>query len=375
MAIIAELAVNVVARTEALTKGLTKAKALTSQFSKNLGKLTSALSPLNLAIGGLSTAGVVAGLQSTASALDTVAKTSDRLGISAQNLVALRHAAELSGVASGSLDKAMQKLSVRMAQAATGTGEAVKTLQQLGLNAKQLVNLPLDKQLGMVADRMAAIPNAAHRAAIATKLFEEEGVALVNMLQNGSAGLRSMMAESKALTGSFTRESLARVEAFNDAMQRLRHVIGVQAQNIVITIAPAAEKAVNALAGFVGGLGVAGRGLSTTQGQLGFIQALGQEIGPMQLFRNAMSGRAPGDALRDYYLRYSGAQTRTEAVDRSTLMQPSTGIGPSMFSGSAGRVESINSRRALTAFERQVMLQQQMVSELKNQRQDQFSIP
>jgi hypothetical protein len=82
---------------------------------------------------------------------------------------------------------------------------------------------------------------------IAVKLFEEEGAAMVNMINQGEAGLRNLERQAQQLGRTMSGEDLARVEAFNDALNRLSTLAKGFGGRIVIDLAPKAEAGINAL--------------------------------------------------------------------------------------------------------------------------------
>ena len=80
-------------------------------------------------------------------------------------------------------------------------------------------------------------------------LFGKAGADMQKMLGGGAEGIREVMRAADEMgLNTFTKDRLDKVTAFNDAMDRLRGLITVQAQSIVIDISPAAEELVTALA-------------------------------------------------------------------------------------------------------------------------------
>lgn len=159
---------------------------------------------------------------STASAGDEAAKTADKLGIGIEALQELRFAAERSGVAAGTFDTAMQRMTRRIAEAAAGSGAAKGAIEQLGLSAEALAGKTPDQALGDIADAMSKVENQSERLALSFKLFDSEGAGLVNTLAGGSEGLDEMRAIARE-TGAVLSEDTARAsEQFQDKMQDLK---------------------------------------------------------------------------------------------------------------------------------------------------------
>ena len=169
---------------------------------------------------------------------DALAKTADKLGITTENLAALQHAGELTGVSTQNMNLALQRLTRRAAEAAQGTGEAVKALAELNINAVEFNKLPLEEQMFELADAMGTVENQADRVRIAFKLFDTEGVNLVNTLGQGKGALKDMMAEAQALGLAVNRVDAAKIEMANDAFTRIKGVVSGVANTIAVQLAP-----------------------------------------------------------------------------------------------------------------------------------------
>src|ERR687891_1798904 len=99
----------------------------------------------------------------------------------------------------------------RAAEAAQGTGEAKDALAQMGIALReQSGNLRRSEDLlADVADAFARIEDPAERVRLAFKLFDFEGVALVNLLRGGSDALHEMGDRARDL-GIVLDETLVR---------------------------------------------------------------------------------------------------------------------------------------------------------------------
>lgn len=198
--------------------------------------------------------------------IDRLAKTSAKIGIPIQELQALRHAAELSGVETKTLDMAMQRFTRRLSEAQMGTGEAKAALEEMGIALKDSNGVARTQTdvLADVADAMQALPNQADRVRLAFKLFDSEGVALVNMLNNGSEGLQQLTDDFRELGMAISEEEAAKVEAFNDSMQRLGTLFGNVGRKIAASILPSLQKMIEFLGDrLLGALLAATKGLDS----------------------------------------------------------------------------------------------------------------
>lgn len=195
-----------------------------SAFSKAAAGIKKLKGPVSAAAAAITAAGAAAfGLaSSTAKAGDSAAKTADKLGVGIEALQELRFAAERSGVASNSFDNSLQRLTRRISEAAQGSGVAKDAIAELGLDAAALATKSPDEALTDIADRMALVENQTERVRLAFKLFDRDGVGMVNMLQGGSEGLEDMRQVARD-TGAVIGEDAARAsEQFQDKMQDLK---------------------------------------------------------------------------------------------------------------------------------------------------------
>jgi hypothetical protein len=173
---------------------------------KGLGRqaelLRTGIHTLGGALAGVATVGGLAALvDRSISAADAIGKTADKIGVGVEALQELRFAAKASGVEQQTLDMALQRFTHRAAEAAHGTGEARDALASMGIALRdQSGNLRRSEDmLADVADAFAKIEDPAERLRLAFKLFDSEGVALVNLLRGGSDALDEMRERARVL--------------------------------------------------------------------------------------------------------------------------------------------------------------------------------
>lgn len=232
MATIAELMVKIGTKSTDLTRGLSKARKSVKQFADAAKKtIKIAAAAMTAAFVGVSVA-----INRSAESIDKLAKTADKLGVTTQALQKLQFQAELSGVSSDTLNMALQRMVRRVSEAAQGTGEAVNALKELGIDAKALAQLSPDKQFEKVARAMRNVGAQGDKVRLAMKLFDSEGVALVNTL---GSNLAKAGREFDELGGSITRSQAAAVEAFNDSKTRLGVLFTGLANQVTANVSPA----------------------------------------------------------------------------------------------------------------------------------------
>lgn len=206
-----------------------KTKKAVGSARKGLNEIVKGVGLVGAAIGGL---GLGLMVKNTLAAADSQVKFADRLGISVKALSGLQHAADITGVKTESLNMGLQRMTRRVSEAAGGTGEAVKALQELGLSAEDLATLSPDKQFEAIASAMESVESRSDKVRLAFKLFDSEGVALVNTLDLGAEGVKALVNEADELGISLDRIDAAKIEAANDAMVRA----GASTQGMVNTL-------------------------------------------------------------------------------------------------------------------------------------------
>jgi hypothetical protein len=125
-----------------------------------------------------------------------------------------------------------------------GAGDAAKVLQELGLSAKSLSTLSVEEQMFRIADAMGGVTNQSDKVRIAMKLFEAEGVSLINLMSGGAEGIRALTKEAESLGGVMSNELAAQSEVFQDRLTNLGEEFK-ETRNIILDLfLPAAIKVV-----------------------------------------------------------------------------------------------------------------------------------
>ena len=201
-------------------------------------------------ISAVGTAGLGLLINNSLKATDALAKTAGRIGTTTEALSALQYAGQLTGVEVNTMNMALQRFTRRTAEAAVGTGEAKGALRELGVDARELVQLPLDQRMLVLADAFSGVQNESDRLRLAFKLFDSEGAALVNTLGQGRDGLAGMLGEAQALGLVMSSDAAAGVESANDSITRLFSVSKGLIDQFTAALAPAIEFVANSLTKF-----------------------------------------------------------------------------------------------------------------------------
>lgn len=174
-----------------------------------------------------------------AEGIDKLAKQSSKLNITTQSLQGLQHAWELTGVGIEVGNKALEKQTQNIAQAAKGYGTAKNALAELNLDAEQLVKLPVDQQFMRIAGAMQNVENNSDKVRLSMEIFgRQAGASLVNTLNLGVEGLQAASDEIDSFGGAISRVDAAKVEAANDEFTRVGAVLSSVGNRIAVETAP-----------------------------------------------------------------------------------------------------------------------------------------
>lgn len=280
MTTIARLRVNLEAQTDKFRRGMRAASETIARFAAK-AKIAA------LAAGAAMSAAFVSAVKDA----DNLNNLAIRLGTTTEALSELRHVASQSGIDFNVFSTAMQRMVRRVDEAAkTGKGEAAPALKELGIEAEELTKLKLDRQFEKIADSMSKMKDQAARVRLAMKLFDTEGVALVQTMTQGARGIRAARNEARSL--GITLDSKTAKVAAKVAAQfvKLRDTIMGAVRNLALEAAPAVLEVLKSIQAFV--VGVLS-GTNTTVNNL-----VGESLAAFQLLGIGIRALANGDFMR-----------------------------------------------------------------------------
>jgi hypothetical protein len=235
------LTLDLIASIGGFTGPLDKAARATQKASNEMGASLKSLSQSAALIGVGAAAGFGVLVKHAINVQDQLSKTSQKIGVSVEDLSALTYSADLAGVDVESLASALGKFSKNIGEAyTTGVGAAANALADLGLKVtdaggslKSTNTLFLD-----VAERFAHLDDGAVKTALAMDLFGKSGAELIPLLNAGAQGLNESALEAKRLGQVFDGEAAKAAENFNDNLTRLQKAIGGVANRVATEALP-----------------------------------------------------------------------------------------------------------------------------------------
>jgi len=230
-------------------KQFKKLASVAGKAGKSIGKAMMAVgkSVFSLKTALIGVAGAVGfGLviKSSLKAIDSLGKVSKKLGIGSDDLQRFRLASELAGIEQTALDMGLQRFTRRAGEAVQGLGEAKGALEKMNVQlTDNKGNLRSTKDLlGDVAEAFLHTEDPAERLRLAFKLFDSEGVAMVNVLSQGRDGLNKMLNEADKLGIILSTETVSSAEKVNDQFTRLGATFLGFRDKLAGSLAPALEK-------------------------------------------------------------------------------------------------------------------------------------
>ena len=257
MGIIGELVVAVTARTGKFERGLRRSKISLRKFERQVQKNEKAMNALTeakrqftkLAIknvfNAMSSAATSAAtsFSRTAAAMGEIQKRAGALQMSTQALSELAHAAKQNGVEFDDLHGLLEEMSIRLSEAAKGSGSAKAALDQLNVPVAALLAMKPEEAFGQLAKHLEAIQGA-EKIELADALFGGDAFKVMPLINQGADGIKRLREEAvemgTAFDGAGVQEYLKSTNQMTSAFE------GMQRQ-FVIQIAPAVAATIETL--------------------------------------------------------------------------------------------------------------------------------
>lgn len=131
-------------------------------------------------------------IKQTANAGEEFLKVSKQMGISVENISTLKYAAEQSEASFEDLTTGLKFFSKALYGVNDEGKDTTFLLKRLGVTAKDPYQALLQ-----VADAFSKMQDGSGKAAIAMHLFGRGGIAMINMLNEGSEGIKKLQGEVK----------------------------------------------------------------------------------------------------------------------------------------------------------------------------------
>ncbi len=241
MATIGNILVGLKANTATFDKKMNKSATGMQKLggvAKGLAKSVAAIGAAFVAAGA---AIAIAWTKQAMDSIDALAKTAARLQTTTEFLGKMDHAARLTGTSLDTVSSALEKMNKNLGDALMGIGTARDTIIELGLSATRLASAGTEEAFLTIADAISKLPTAAEQIQAAMNIFGRSGAGLVNLFQQGREGIEAMGMDAERLGGLVSSMDAAKIEAANDAWERVHTAINGIKYSLAIELAPILE--------------------------------------------------------------------------------------------------------------------------------------
>mgnify|MGYP001485748275 CR=1 FL=1 len=221
---------------------LQKTRRETQLLNSDMGLLGRSMGSLKGGAIAAVTAGVVALTAAAKQAItegSKLAKVADKVGVTTDELQRLRYGFELTGVAAGTTDTALQRFSRRIGEAANGSGVLYEILKANGVQLRDVTGKMKSqgKLLSEYADLIKNASSEQERLLLSFKAFDREGAGLVLALKNGSRGLDELMGKADEAGGVLDEKLLRTAEKIDDEFAALWRTFETDAKRATLNAA------------------------------------------------------------------------------------------------------------------------------------------
>lgn len=230
-------------RTEVDTKPLDKADKRVDQFRENLRSLGEAVASA------FALREIAMFVKETIEAGDALADMAAQLQVTTADLQFMQYAMKLTGGETEDAAVALKFLTKNLGEAAQGAGTAGETFAKLHVQIKNGdgSTRASTEVLTDLADAFAKSTDPAKATADAMAIFGKQGIKLIPLLKQGSAGIAKMREEFQALGGGMSDEFIKAADDAQDEIDKLGFSwVGLKS-TIVLFFIPAIEDATQAL--------------------------------------------------------------------------------------------------------------------------------
>ena len=161
-------------------------------------------------------------------------KQAGTMGVSAEFLQEFQFAAGQFSIASDQSAMGLQRFTRRLAEAQSGKGELLPTLEKLGISLTDTDGKARGTTAVMndFADALAKM-NGKDRLAAGFKAFDSEGAALVNVLKNGAEGFNKLRQQARAADAVIENDVIAQLAAADASLESFGRRVKVFTANLV----------------------------------------------------------------------------------------------------------------------------------------------
>ncbi|MBA3841175.1 MAG: hypothetical protein H0X39_00890 [Actinobacteria bacterium] len=208
-----------------------------------------------IALGAAAIAGAVGLYEGAKSVIDlgsALNDTAQKTGMTVEGLQELGYVAKLNSSSMEEVAAASTKLSRGLAESAkTGSGPAADGLAALHLKMSDIMKLPVDQRMEVIAQAIAKMPDGAAKTAASMNLFGKSGASLIPTLNDLGKNGTALRAEFKAMGGELSGSDAAGLDDLGDNIDRTKAQLNGLKTQVVVALMPQIKLVVDSVMGWV----------------------------------------------------------------------------------------------------------------------------
>ena len=204
-----------------------------------------------------------------AAAGDSIDKTSQKIGISAESYQEWGYVFERCGANVDNLQAGMKTLSGVITEAANGSDKATAKLAAVGLTLDDLNGKSQDEQLSIVIAKLQEMKSGAERTAAASGLLGKSAVDMAAVLNTSAEDTQALKDEAHEYGMIMSNEAVAASATFEDSLTKMNHTITGLKNNMIGALLPSITLVMDAVTDLIAGKENAGQAMDEAMTSLG----------------------------------------------------------------------------------------------------------
>ncbi|KWC51565.1 phage tail tape measure C-terminal domain-containing protein [Burkholderia ubonensis] len=212
-------------------------------LGEQMDVLSKLMSPLGLAIGGVTAALAISAVtsihaaESMAQYGDTVMHLHQQTGLSTDDIQKFSYAMTVVSGNSKDAGTALDSLAKNIGRAQQGSRRILGDFDVLGISMKDLKSLSFDQVLGKIADRFSQTADDAGKFTVAQQLFGGAAKDMIPLLDRGSEGLAALGVQAEkvgAVLGEHTVEKMYELSEQMNTVHANMNAVSTQAKTALL---------------------------------------------------------------------------------------------------------------------------------------------
>lgn len=174
----------------------------------------------------------------TVGAINEVGGLSRQFGIPIEEMSKLSYAFGSIGVEADEFGHILKDLAKGLSNAADGSDEIFR---RLGLDAKELLDTPLDQAFLKIGKAIADVSNPLDQTRVAMELFSRHGLSILTLMRQGPEALSKKFEEASELGAVFTQEMADQALSVKKGWRQLAEAVRFTGITIGTALLPATE--------------------------------------------------------------------------------------------------------------------------------------